>query len=200
MESLEQSSKDHKFALKFSGLQGIGVYALVGALRSILVIAIAFFCELKKMAMVSTLQKIMDNLRPIYVFTTFICIYNWIIVSKLPDLTKKEALGKSATLKFIAARVLLLVGDGQKGVLHFWVEHQDKLPEWAQDKIPGWAHINDNEAALLHVVLLMILWCPGIVAWNLFFWTDRAKRKDILSFSFFPNNANQTREPLLQGS
>jgi len=97
MESLMQSSSDHKFALTYSGLQGIGVYALVGALRSMLAIAIAFFCEQKKMYFVDSLQSLMDKLQPIYVFTTLICIYNWIIVSKLPDLTKPEALGKRAT-------------------------------------------------------------------------------------------------------
>jgi len=171
MESLMQSSSDHKFALTYSGLQGIGVYALVGALRSMLAIAIAFFCEQKKMYFVDSLQSLMDKLQPIYVFTTLICIYNWIIVSKLPDLTKKEALGKNATLKFIAARLLLLVGDGQKGFLNFLVTHQDKL----KDKLPEWAHTTKNEASLLHVLLLMILWCPGIVLWNLVFWTDREK-------------------------
>jgi len=193
MESLEQSSRDHNFALKFAGLQGIGVYALVGALRSMLAIATAFFCEQKKMDVVMTLQTLMDMLRPICVFTTFICIYNWIIVSQLPDLTKKEALGQSATLKFIAVRVLLLVGDGQKCVLSLLVSHQDRLPEWAQ-----WARINDNEAALLHVGLLMILWCPCIVLWNLFFWTERDKRT-VFAYNrpSFYDNKNRDNEPLL---
>jgi len=171
MESLEQSSGHHKFALKFAGLQGIGVYAVVGVLRSMLAIAIAFFCERKNMELVKLLQTLQDKLQPIYIFTTVICIYNWIIVSKLPDLTKKEALGKSATLKFIAARVLLLVGDGQKGFLLFLVH----LNHQVKDKLPGWAQLNEYEASLLHVVLLMIFWCPAIVIWNFFFWTEHER-------------------------
>jgi len=193
MDRLEESSRDHKRALTFAGLQGISVYALVGALRSMLAIAIAFFLERGKTftGIVHHLKTFMDNLRPIYVFTTFICVYNWVIVSGLPDLTKKEALGKYASLKFIAARVLLLVGDGQKGVLTFWVNHWDKLPEW----VPEWARINENEADLLHVVLLMLIWCPGLVLWNLFFWTDRDKG-NVLKFKEKPSFYNN-KEPLL---
>merc|ERR1719362_2623461 len=99
-----------------------------------LAITMAFFQEYKNMKVVNTLKALMENLQPIYVFTTMICVYNWIIVSKLPDLTKEDALGKSATLKFIAARVLLLVGDGQKGFLLFLVH----LNHQVKDKLPGW--------------------------------------------------------------
>jgi len=192
---LQKADRVHFFSLTWAGLQGLWSYVLVGFLRCLLNIVTAGLLELGHGKDMRSLIEVLDKFEPVFVFTTLLCIYNWTIIQRLPDIKRKEALGPRATLKFIAVRLLLLVGDGQRAVLTGMVGKR-------------WLHLTQSKADLLHTSLLL---CESfvVVLWNLYMWSDsvmsederrRQKRLQRMATAAKSRRATSQQEPLLGSS
>eukprot|EP00413_Alexandrium_margalefii_P042573 CAMPEP_0204603884 /NCGR_PEP_ID=MMETSP0661-20131031/57522_1 /ASSEMBLY_ACC=CAM_ASM_000606 /TAXON_ID=109239 /ORGANISM="Alexandrium margalefi, Strain AMGDE01CS-322" /LENGTH=447 /DNA_ID=CAMNT_0051614993 /DNA_START=238 /DNA_END=1581 /DNA_ORIENTATION=+ len=158
-DDIASANKEHRFSLTWAGLQGLWAYIVVGFMRCMFGVAMAGLMELKSHKYQHLLLQVLDKYQPVFVFSAILCIYNWSIIQRIQDLKRPEALGRNATLKFIAVRLLLLIGDGQQGVLQGSVGRQ-------------WMHLSEPQGELLHVILL-ILECALVVAWNRLMWKDR---------------------------
>lgn len=184
-DDLAAANAEHQFSLTWAGLQGLWSYIIVGFMRCVFSIAMACVVELRQDYYQRLMVSVLAKYQPVFVFTAMLCIYNWTIVQRLQDIKRPEALGPRATFKFIAVRGLLLVGDGQKVILHGLVgKHL--------------LHLSGPQADLLHSILLLFE-CGFVVAWNFWMWSDRVMsrkelRRPLQTVSFAPG----PREPLLE--
>jgi len=160
-DALSAANDEHKFALRWAGLQGIGFYILVGIMRSLFNVVGAGFIELGMKGVEGKWLNFLDHFQPVFVFTTIVCIYNWSILQKLKDIKRPEALGNDATFKFIAVRALLLASDGQKSVLQMGIKA---------------GILTMNQSELLNVNLLIFECCLVILV-NRYFWQSRIYSK-----------------------
>jgi len=182
-KDLEAANAEHQFSLTWAGLQGLWSYVIVGVFRCMFSITMAGLVELHSDYQ-DLLVNLLDKYQPVFVFAAMLCIYNWTIIQRLQDIKRKEALGPNATLKFIAVRGLLLVGDGQKLALHGSLGKQ-------------WLHLSDPQADLVHSILLLFE-CLLVVAWNVQMWSGRVMgRKELRRGDRTGVLARSVGEPLL---
>lgn len=168
--SLKVEEDKQHYALTFAGMQGMWSYIIVGFARCILGIVMACLQELEDSshwarAALDSLNKwaVEAQFKPVFVFTAVLCVYNWGIIQKLQDIKRDDAFGKSATLKFMGVRLLLLLGDMQKAALQ---GHVGKV-------LLG---LSAYQGDLLHAILLLFE-CALVVAWNMLMWHCQAVRQ-----------------------
>jgi len=179
---LAEANKEHKFALYWAGMQGIGAYIIVGTVRCLFHLCAAMAALFWDEAFVDEkTEQVMSRVQPVFVFTAVLCIWNWSIISQMKTLKAKGALGRKASLKFIGVRFLILVSDGDKSFMHFlsndlkWIEERDEL--------------------LLHVCVLSCT-CFLVAVWNLLVWKDVPE--DRVEFNHNEVDANNpATQPLL---
>merc|ERR1712107_933981 len=119
-EKLHSIAEQSSFQLTWAGMQGIWAYCVLGVVRCFLAILIQVFRQQHLKAAHDYLQNtVLNNFSIVFSFFTFVCIINMAILLKMPELTKDEAMGKRASLKFLACRGLLLISQMQAMVLKF---------------------------------------------------------------------------------
>lgn len=155
-EDVDRADKAHYTILAQAGLQGLYCYTLVGVLRCVLNLATIVWSLTHSGRVCELGVEAMEYFQPVFVFTAVLCIYNWGVIQSLDDLKRPEALGKNATCKFIGVRFLLLIGDGQKGILALVAK---KWPDL----------LSREQGELLHALLLAAE-CLLVVGWNYFQW------------------------------
>jgi hypothetical protein len=160
-ETLQKENDHHVFALNWAGLQGILAYILVGFFRSICAIATAVMVELKFKGIEEQWLKLSNTLQPVFGFTSALCIYNWFVIQKLPDVI--EAFEGTPTRKFLAVRLLILCGDFQKTFLQVIGSHPEFL---------NWGFRLSSHQVDLIQTLLLILECSFVIVWNFWYWRD----------------------------
>mmetsp|Transcript_57056 Transcript_57056/g.123488 ORF Transcript_57056/g.123488 Transcript_57056/m.123488 type:complete len:800 (+) Transcript_57056:53-2452(+) len=156
-KQLVKASEEHTSGLQRAGLLGVWFFICVGIVRSIIGIGAAVESEFYGGSGVFSRNEGLAKL--ICVVATALCIVNMILILKMADIRHPAALGEKAALKFMAARVLLMIGDGQP-VAIITMSH-----------LFGWG-FSSYQAKLLHVSLLM-LECLGVVIFNFFAWSQK---------------------------
>eukprot|EP00927_Polykrikos_kofoidii_P065282 TRINITY_DN61063_c0_g1_i1.p1 TRINITY_DN61063_c0_g1~~TRINITY_DN61063_c0_g1_i1.p1 ORF type:complete len:811 (-),score=140.59 TRINITY_DN61063_c0_g1_i1:52-2484(-) len=153
---LANAGKEHTNSLILAGMQGVWAYIAVGLVRSFAAIVFAITQQQKRTVQLSVIwqNSVLDKVQPVFMFATVMVIYNMFVICQMYDI--KEAFGKKVSLKFLAARVLLLLADGQDG----FFKTLSKLTNNG---------ITFHQGKLCHVSLLMIE-CLGLVIFNAIMW------------------------------
>lgn len=157
----------YRFTLKWAGLQGVYLYVIFGAIRSLSNVVISLLVGLPQMAaykakLLSTQAQILDKSDPVFMVATVLCVYNMIILCRMEDIKKK--LG-NANLKFQATRILVLLAQFQMKIL-IGLTVGSKIYELLMHLPPKYAvhvdpllkswHLSVPRAQLLHAALLNI--------------------------------------------
>jgi len=154
-EKLHETAQQSAFQLTWAGLQGIWAYCVLGVVRCLLAILIQVLRQQHKQTLHDYFQDtVAKNLSISFSFFTFVCIGNMIILLKMPELTKPNALGKNASLKFLACRALLLISQMQVIVIKI-IDH--------------WVKLGETRGYLCNACLLTVE-CFLIAIWNIFAW------------------------------
>jgi len=159
---LRQAPAEYQFTLKWAGLQGVYLYVIFGAIRSLANVAIAFLDAMPHFAykvQLHALQgKVLDKVTPVYQVATLLCVYNMIILCRMQDI--KARLG-NANLKFQATRILVLLAQFQLQILvgltvgsSLYMAAQ-KLPPQYEQYVKNW-HLSVPRAQLMHAALLNV--------------------------------------------
>lgn len=169
----EQSSSQ----LTWAGLQGIWAYSLLGFSRCMLALAIKICKEHDYNKLQNYLETtIFNNLSMVFSFFTFVCIINMVIILKMPQLTSDTALGKRASLKFLACRGLLLISQMQMIVL-----------DMASKYVLG-DYLNVARNRLINASLLIVE-CFLVAIWNYFAW--RPQREHLAPLDEYEELTNE---------
>lgn len=156
-EKLHSIAEQSSFQLTWAGMQGIWAYCVLGVIRCLLAILIQVLRQQHLKFYHDYFQNtVANNLSIVFSFFTFVCIGNMAILLKMPELTKPEAMGKRASLKFLACRGLLLISQMQAMVLKFIGKYL--LP-----------NLGENRSLLCNACLLTVE-CFFIAIWNIFAW------------------------------
>jgi len=168
---LRSADKEMRFAMKYTGFQGVYAYCLIGAVKSMVVFAVAlvnahklFFSRwFDPNGLLQKSEVAMEKIDTAFLIVTILCIYNMAMICKLTHV--KKVLGK-ASIKFLATRMLLLISQIQLKIIMQFTSPSKAVP------IPFMAHwhLSIYQGYLLHSTLLTYE-CLLLVAFNLFVWT-----------------------------
>lgn len=178
---LTKAPKEYQNALKYAGLQGVYLYVIFGAIRSVFALAEAVAGSDPKYQTAGALiqDKVLGFIGPVFTVATVLCVYNMIIIGKMDDVKKR--LG-SANMKFQGTRALLLLGQIQLQVLSGLVVGSKiylqikKAPE-PINKLADHFHLSTYRANLLHAALLNFE-CLLVVVFNRIVWKPRVAYDD----------------------
>lgn len=195
---LRNAPKQYQYALKWAGLQGVYLYVIFGALRSLGTLVAAVVAENPEHDYAATLirEKVLHFIGPIFTAATMLCVYNMMIIGKMEDV--RARLG-SANAKFQGTRALLLVSQIQLQVLTA-VTVGSPLYLQAQKAPPPFNKILENwdfsmyRAKLLHAALLNVE-CLLVVLFNRYVWRSSY---DYDRVDVGPTMAREPRAPSLQ--
>mmetsp|Transcript_57897 Transcript_57897/g.130537 ORF Transcript_57897/g.130537 Transcript_57897/m.130537 type:complete len:437 (-) Transcript_57897:226-1536(-) len=158
------------------GILGLHAFVAIGLVKAILSVALAILsANPHNEAMLMPLQKAFEEkVGPMFIFATALAMANMFFLGKVSAV--KEAVPKT-NKKFMATRILLLIGQGQMTVLHMatndhgqkskLIEYIHRIP-WEPLHSLQWT-FNANQARLLHSSLLCYE-CLVIVMVNYLFW------------------------------
>lgn len=155
---LAKNAED-KFVMTTAGLLGLIGFVVVGSLRSIMNIAFAAIGLAHNKNIDALHKTILDKLGPVFMFATVLCVLNMQILGKTKQV---EAVEPGTNNKFMATRILLIIGQVQLSVLMAVCNDSPsfKQLETASGKdlretALQWS-FNSNEAMLLHACLLSL--------------------------------------------
>jgi len=171
---LRSADREMRFAMKYTGFQGVYAYCLIGAVKSTVTFAVAFIRAHPKIFKQwfephDLLQKsdiAMEKVDTAFLVVTILCIYNMAMICKLSHV--KKVLGK-ASVKFLATRTLLLISQVQlKIIMQFASPSMTSMAK----RIPFLAnwHLSVYQGYLMPSTLLTYE-CLLLVAFNLIVWT-----------------------------
>lgn len=177
---------DYYWSLKWAGLLGVWCYILGGLAHSLFNVSIMF---LKATARDEGAQqggagidiyvvhdRVMSVLSPVTGTFTLLAIVNMSIIVQIKDLNDSSALGSTAGLKFLATRILLLAGQMQTVVLHFWVPDKSGTTKISQmaEKMHFLERFKDYEMSEYQEMLwnasFLSCWCLLCALLNAYFW------------------------------
>lgn len=169
IQEIQRLSVEHSRTLQLAGLLGVWGYVVVGIARSMFGVIVAILLEFASLRdKVSAMQQqAMAVLTPIAGFSALLCFANMKLVLMMPDLTAETAFGASANFKFLACRLLLLLSDGQMGVLVALT----KLSAYVQG-----FEFSIYHAKLVHVCLLEME-CLAMVMFNSYMWKETVRTR-----------------------
>eukprot|EP00929_Paragymnodinium_shiwhaense_P112020 TRINITY_DN80271_c0_g1_i1.p1 TRINITY_DN80271_c0_g1~~TRINITY_DN80271_c0_g1_i1.p1 ORF type:complete len:604 (-),score=134.47 TRINITY_DN80271_c0_g1_i1:107-1918(-) len=157
---LDSANREYTYSMSTAGLMGVWCYIVLGVTKSTALIASMGLRLLGLQHAQTVIQQYLAKCELAHVTATALCVINMAVILRLERVKDPRALGANANLKFLAARALLLVGDGQKSALH-------------TASVVSKGRFSIHQADLLHVCLLSFE-CLAIVTWNLFAWSKRA--------------------------
>jgi len=189
---LQDAPSEYRYALKLAGLQGVYLYVIFGAIRSIGNLAVAVLGTSKEYSYLSAVlrDKALTQIGPIFSVATLLCVYNMFVLGKMSDI--RAHLG-SANLKFQATRFLVLVAQIQLQVLmglcvgSKLYQAAQKLPPKYEHIVESW-HLSTYRAQLMHAALLNFE-CLFVVLFNRCVWRASADYGDE------PSKETKAREP-----
>mmetsp|Transcript_143743 Transcript_143743/g.374353 ORF Transcript_143743/g.374353 Transcript_143743/m.374353 type:complete len:442 (+) Transcript_143743:73-1398(+) len=178
---LKDAPAEYRKALKLAGLQGVYLYVIFGAVRSIGNLAVAVLGASEEYSYLSaTLRdKTLAQIGPVFSVATLLCVYNMFVLGKMSDI--RAHLG-SANLKFQATRFLVLISQIQLQVLmglcvgSKLYQAAQKLPPKYSGIVESW-HLSTYRAQLMHAALLNFE-CLFVVLFNRCVWRSSADYGD----------------------
>jgi len=175
------TSKDYAWTLKWAGMLGVWCYILLGMLRSIVTIVAVGLSAFNPQFwndMLHNYNMLMDTFNIVFGYATIVCIINMSLILQIKDTTAKDALGRTANLKFLATRGLLLISQFLPQVLQKWTldngaketffHKQRKLTSKLPKFLSEW-HLSVYQSCLLNASLLCYF-CLIFAVVNHFFW------------------------------
>eukprot|EP00930_Biecheleria_cincta_P077358 TRINITY_DN6463_c0_g3_i1.p1 TRINITY_DN6463_c0_g3~~TRINITY_DN6463_c0_g3_i1.p1 ORF type:complete len:465 (-),score=92.98 TRINITY_DN6463_c0_g3_i1:46-1380(-) len=181
---LTAAPEEYRFTLKWAGLQGVYLYVIFGAIRSLANVIITLVVGLPQMAaykdkLLSTQAQILEKSDPVFAVATVLCVYNMIILCGMKDI--KDKLG-NANMKFQATRILVLLAQFQMKIL-IGLTVGSKIYEMLMHLPPKYAvhvdpllkswHLSVPRAQLMHAALLNVE-CLFVALFNRLAWSASA--------------------------